>query len=723
MDVFYVTGNVYPEVEATLPQYPHRSPRIVFRNAGGGRFVDVTASSGPGVTTPQSSRGAAFGDIDQDGDVDALVMNMNAPPSLLRNDSRSGHHWLTVRLEGTRSNRQGIGATVLRHERRTHAGARRAQPDQLLLGRRSATVVRARRRDGGRSDRSALAVPAASTCERRRGRSRRHHPRAREVGSSTPARTQRTAESRSTSSSIDFGIRTRSCRSKKTAFRSKEPNAPSSSTKSSDIAPKNRLTVTETSSYHPRIHVMPASHVRRRRDACRRWPRVRGRSSTPRRPEGTSHDVSCSARSAIDGPSSPAASACSAVWHRRARVSSSAPAGAAAQAVYGSLSGTVTDSSGGALPGATVTITSLERNVVDTVVANESGNYAKDRLLPGAYEVKAELTGFKTAVVPTRHGQRRHADAGQLQARSRRGDRGGDGERRRAAAQDGPRRRGDALRRQGADRAAGARSQLHQVHPADAGRAADGLAARGVARTRRGRRRRRSTASTSAAPAISSTAPRTATRSSASSSSTRTLESIGESKVTSQNYDAEFGQATAGVVSVQTKSGTNELHGSAFEFFQNAALQARNPFRQARVDPLTGKFIPGYQEEPVRRIGRAARSVQNKWFFFGDYQGTRQNQGGSRLLVGADGAGARGQLQRVRPGHLRPGSPARRSRTRRIPADAPVAAGARHPRPDSAAERAGHARTARATTTRRRASRPSRRTRSTPASTAGCPTR
>jgi hypothetical protein len=113
MDLFYVTGNVYPEIEAALPQYPHRSPRIVFRNTGAGRFVDVTTSSGPGVTAPQSSRGAAFGDVDGDGDADVLVMNMNAPPSLLRNDGRSGHHWLTVRLEGTRSNRQGIGATVL----------------------------------------------------------------------------------------------------------------------------------------------------------------------------------------------------------------------------------------------------------------------------------------------------------------------------------------------------------------------------------------------------------------------------------------------------------------------------------------------------------------------------------------------------------------------------------------------------------------------------------
>jgi hypothetical protein len=112
MDVFYVTGNVYPEVEAVLPHYPHRSPRIVFRNDRG-RFIDVTAISGPGVTTPQSSRGAAFGDVDGDGDVDVLAMNMNAPPSLLRNDLTGGGHWLTIRLEGVRSNRQGIGAIVL----------------------------------------------------------------------------------------------------------------------------------------------------------------------------------------------------------------------------------------------------------------------------------------------------------------------------------------------------------------------------------------------------------------------------------------------------------------------------------------------------------------------------------------------------------------------------------------------------------------------------------
>ncbi len=73
---------------------------------------------------------------------------------------------------------------------------------------------------------------------------------------------------------------------------------------------------------------------------------------------------------------------------------------AAAQAVSGSISGVVRDTSGATVPGATITVTSLERKTVDTVVSNESGFYLKDRLLPGSYEVKAELAGFKTAVLP-----------------------------------------------------------------------------------------------------------------------------------------------------------------------------------------------------------------------------------------------------------------------------------------------------------------------------------
>jgi hypothetical protein len=111
-DIFYVTGNVYPEIERVLPQYPHRGPRVVFQNTGGTAFVNVTRQSGE-ASVPHSSRGAAFGDVDNDGDVDVLVMNMNEPPSLLENQYSGGHGWILVKLEGTASNRSAIGATVV----------------------------------------------------------------------------------------------------------------------------------------------------------------------------------------------------------------------------------------------------------------------------------------------------------------------------------------------------------------------------------------------------------------------------------------------------------------------------------------------------------------------------------------------------------------------------------------------------------------------------------
>src|SRR5262249_22749502 len=83
-----------------------------------------------------------------------------------------------------------------------------------------------------------------------------------------------------------------------------------------------------------------------------------------------------------------------------AACSAFAPSRAGAQAVYGSVSGIISDTSGAVVPGATVTITSAERKTSDTVVTNESGLYVKERLLPGKYEVKAELPGFKTAIFP-----------------------------------------------------------------------------------------------------------------------------------------------------------------------------------------------------------------------------------------------------------------------------------------------------------------------------------
>jgi len=114
-DLFLVTGNVYPEVERRLPQYPYKSPRAVFRNLGNQTFEELIEAAGPGVAAAHSSRGCAFGDFDNDGDIDVLIINMHEPPSLLRNDIKGTPNWIKVKLEGVASNRSAIGARVLAH--------------------------------------------------------------------------------------------------------------------------------------------------------------------------------------------------------------------------------------------------------------------------------------------------------------------------------------------------------------------------------------------------------------------------------------------------------------------------------------------------------------------------------------------------------------------------------------------------------------------------------
>ncbi len=111
-DIFWVTGNIYPEVERKFPHVAYKTPRVVFRNLGRGRFEELIGEAGPGVEAAHSSRGCAFGDFDNDGDVDVLIVNQNEPPSLLRNDVTGGNHWLKVKLNGVQSNRSAIGARV-----------------------------------------------------------------------------------------------------------------------------------------------------------------------------------------------------------------------------------------------------------------------------------------------------------------------------------------------------------------------------------------------------------------------------------------------------------------------------------------------------------------------------------------------------------------------------------------------------------------------------------
>ena len=111
-DLFYVTGSVYPEVEKELPHYPYHTPRVIFRNLGEGKFEELIGEAGPGIDAAHTSRGAAFGDYDNDGDIDVLIVNLNQPPSLLRNDLDTDDHWLKVKLIGVASNRSAIGASV-----------------------------------------------------------------------------------------------------------------------------------------------------------------------------------------------------------------------------------------------------------------------------------------------------------------------------------------------------------------------------------------------------------------------------------------------------------------------------------------------------------------------------------------------------------------------------------------------------------------------------------
>jgi len=111
-------------VERKLPQYANKTPRAVFRNLGNGTFEELMETAGPAIAEAHCSRGCAFGDFDNDGDVDVLIVNLNEPPSLLRNDLRGKPNWIKVRLEGVKSNRSAIGARVLaRYGGKTQAQA------------------------------------------------------------------------------------------------------------------------------------------------------------------------------------------------------------------------------------------------------------------------------------------------------------------------------------------------------------------------------------------------------------------------------------------------------------------------------------------------------------------------------------------------------------------------------------------------------------------------
>ena len=107
-----MNGHVYPELDRLHGETHYKQPKVLYENLGNGKFRDVSALAGPGITFLSTARGCAFGDFDNDGSIDLLVNPINGLPQLLHCTSRTGNHWITLKLVGTKSNRTAIGARV-----------------------------------------------------------------------------------------------------------------------------------------------------------------------------------------------------------------------------------------------------------------------------------------------------------------------------------------------------------------------------------------------------------------------------------------------------------------------------------------------------------------------------------------------------------------------------------------------------------------------------------
>jgi len=112
LDIFISNGHVYPEVDGSHIDAPYAEHKYLYRNLRNGQFEDVTAKAGPGITDPVAARGCAFGDYDNDGDIDVVVNCVNSYPQLLRCDSEVKRNWIKIRAVGTKSNRSAIGARI-----------------------------------------------------------------------------------------------------------------------------------------------------------------------------------------------------------------------------------------------------------------------------------------------------------------------------------------------------------------------------------------------------------------------------------------------------------------------------------------------------------------------------------------------------------------------------------------------------------------------------------
>jgi hypothetical protein len=133
-DILVCNGHVYPEVEQLKTEAGYAETKLLYKNLGNGQFADVTQSGGPGITVPNASRGCAFGDFDNDGDIDVAVNTNNGLPQLLRCDSKLKNNWIKIRTLGVKSNRSGIGARIKITSRTPDDKAPRVQIDEVRSG-------------------------------------------------------------------------------------------------------------------------------------------------------------------------------------------------------------------------------------------------------------------------------------------------------------------------------------------------------------------------------------------------------------------------------------------------------------------------------------------------------------------------------------------------------------------------------------------------------------
>lgn len=299
---------------------------------------------------------------------------------------------------------------------------------------------------------------------------------------------------------------------------------------------------------------------------------------------------------------------------------------AVGQAVYGSILGTVTDPSGAAVAGAKITVTSQTKNTSVAETTNESGNYSVTHLIPDVYSVRIEGSGFKTlqykdiqvnADTGSRvDGQFQVGSASEQvevtaeapQLKTDRADVSIEFSQR--AVENAPILNRNftsfELLSPGTQKLVGWSHAATENPQGGQQIFVNGQHFSGTAFELDG------TDNQDPILGIIVVNPN--------------LDAIQEAKVTLGNYDAEFGKAVAGVVTVQTKSGSNDIHGSGFWFRRTDATAARDPFTQYKPDAVTGRMIPSSRWQQFGgTIGGPI--IKNKLFFFGDYQTTRQKNG------------------------------------------------------------------------------------------------